>query len=251
MTMEKINTEGLSITVSTKTTAFLDELLGSGYAGNIHSFTIVGSALTPDFDEKSSNINSVVVLKEMDLSFIEFLAPLGKRFKKKGIGAPLIMTPDYIKGSLDVFPIELLDFKLIHKTVYGDDLFSDLEIERSHLRLQCEREIKTKLIWLRQGYLSSLGDRKLLSERLSDSIPGYISLFRAIILLLGKEPPVKRHDVVVTLQELTKIETGIFEKMLLLRRKQVTLSSEELTAAFEQYYRGTEKIATIIDELTL
>ncbi|MFQ5330464.1 MAG: hypothetical protein ACE5D4_10860 [Thermodesulfobacteriota bacterium] len=251
ITMKKISTEGLSPTVSTKATAFLDELLGSGYADNIHSFTIVGSALAGDFDEKASNIDSVIVLKEMDLRFIEFLAPLGKRFRKKGIGAPLIMTPDYITTSLDVFPIEFLNFKLIHTTVYGDDLFDSLDLEKRHLRLQCERDVKAKLIWLRQGYISSLGDRKLLSERLADSITGYIPLFRAIIFLLGKEPPFTKHDVVKTLQELTRIETGIFERILLLRHKKVTLSSEELTASFEQYYRGTEKIATIIDELTL
>ena len=74
--MENINTEGLSLTVSTKTTAFLDELLGSGYAGNIHSFTIVGSALTPDFDEKASVINSVepnsAITEPLGMAFINF-----------------------------------------------------------------------------------------------------------------------------------------------------------------------------------
>ena len=249
--MEKINVVGLTQNIASKVTPFLEEILGSGHANNLHSFHIVGSALTPDFDEKASDINSVVLLKEMDLGFVEFLAPLGKTYKKRGIGAPLIMTPPYIQSSLDVFPIELLDFKLIHKTVYGEDLFSDLEIERHHLRLQCEREIKTKLIWLRQGYISSLGDKKLLSERLAESITGYIPLFRAIISLLGKEPPVKRHDVILTIQEITGIETGIFEKILILKRKQTSLSIDELMTSFEFYYKATERIAKIIDELTV
>jgi hypothetical protein len=247
--MEQIVTEGLSQNIASKITVFLEEILRSGHASNLHSFHIVGSALTPDFDEKVSDINSVIVFKEMDLSFVEFLAPLGKTYKKKRIGAPLIMTPPYIQSSLDVFPIELLDFKLIHKTLYGEDLFSGLEIEQKHLRLQCEREIKAKLIWLRQGYISSLGDKKLLSERFAESITGYMPLFKAIISLLGKEPPVKRLDVIRTLQEITQIETGIFEKMLLLRRKQISLSRDELITSFEQYYRATERIAKIVDEL--
>lgn len=249
--MKKINLEGLSQNIASKVTPFFEEILRSGHADNLHSFHIVGSAITPDFDEKTSDINSVIVLREMDFGFIEFLAPMGKTYKKKRIGAPLTMTPAYIQSSLDVFPIELFDLKLIHKTVLGEDIFNDLEIERHHLRLQCEREIKTKLIWLRQGYISSLGDKRLLSERLAESITGYMPLFRAIISLLGKEPPVLRHDVILAFQEIAGIETGIFEKMLLLKRKQISLSKDELTTSFEQYYKASEKIAKIIDELTL
>ena len=68
------------------------------------------------------------------------------------------MTPEYIRTSLDVFPVEFLNFKLIHATVFGEDIFESLEINRMDLRRQCERELKVKLVSLRQGYISSLGD---------------------------------------------------------------------------------------------
>ena len=55
-----------------------------GHESNIHSFHIVGSAVIPDYNEKLSDINSVVVLHDMDLKFIEFLAPLGGKYGKKG-----------------------------------------------------------------------------------------------------------------------------------------------------------------------
>jgi hypothetical protein len=237
--------------VTTKIRPFIEEVSGSAHEGNLHSFHIVGSALTLDFDEKNAHINSVIVLKDMDLGFIEYLAPLGKRYKKKGVAAPLIITPAYIDSSLDVFPVEFHDFRLIHKTIFGEDLFVALEIDAAHLRFQCEREIKTKLIGLRQGYISSLGDKKLLSERLSESIPDYMPLFRAILTLLKKNAPVGRLDVIKSLEETTGIETGIFEKLLLLRRKQLSLSKEELMRSFEEYYKATERIAGIIDELTV
>ena len=249
--MEKINLDGLEPGVASKATPFFDALLSGPHVENLHSLHVVGSALTSDFDPKASQVNSVIVLKEMDLAFIEFLAPLGNTYKKKGIGAPLTMTPSYIESSLDVFPIEFLDFKLLHKTVFGPDIMGSQVLETHHLRLQCEREIKTKLIWLRQGYISSLGDKRLISERLSESIVGYMPLFRAVITLLGEEPPLLRRDVISALQRLTGVETGIFEKMRLLRRGELKLSKDELTESFEQYYRATERTAKIIDELTL
>ncbi len=246
--MAELRLDGVREDVASKIAAFAEDIL-RGYDRGVHSFHLVGSAITPDYNEKRSDINSVVVLKEMDLGFLRFVAPLGRKHRKKAIAAPLIMTPEYISKSLDVFPIEFLDFKLIHKTVLGEDIFSELEIQKRHLRIQCERELKSKLIWLRQGYISSMGDKRLLTERLSESITGYMPLFRAIIYLLGYEPPVKRHDVVVMLKDITGIETDIFEKMLLLKRGAITLTSEELDRGFEEYYYATERIGNRIDEL--
>ena len=71
---------------------FQDEILRS-YKNNIHSITITGSALTDDFDPGKSDVNSVFVLDEMDLKFLEILAPLGKKYGRKKIAAPLIMVP--------------------------------------------------------------------------------------------------------------------------------------------------------------
>jgi len=249
--MREMNTEKLSTALSTKIRPFFEEILGSAHVNNLHSFYVVGSALRSDFEEKDSEINSVIVLNDMDLGFVEYLAPLGKVYKKKGVGAPLIMTPAYIDNSLDVFPIEFHEFKLIHETVLGEDLFAVLEIEAIHLRLQCEREVKTKLIGLRQGYISTLGDKKLLSEGLAESITGIIPLFRAVLTLLGRDASGSSLGVIKAFENEINIETGIFEKMLKLRQKQISLSAAELTGSFEEYYKATEKAARRIDELTV
>lgn len=227
---------------------FIEEIL-SGYSENIHSIHIVGSAVTEDFNEKTSDINSIFALKEMDLKFIELIAPLGKRYRKKSIAAPLVMTPEYIKHSLDVFPIEFLDFKLIHETIFGKDILKDIEISRVDLRHQCEREIKSKLIGLRQGYISSEGDRHMLTERFVSSIAGYMPLFRGIIFLMGKERPIRKHEVISELSASTGINTDVFGKILDIKRGKRKLSKDELKTVFEEYYLATEKIGKIIDEL--
>lgn len=227
---------------------FLDEVLDN-YGQKIHSIHLTGTALTDDFDEKGSDVNSIIVLKEMDLKFLELLAPLGKKYGKKRVGAPLIMTPEYINGSLDVFPIEFLNFKLIHMTVYGDDLLENIEIERMDLRHQCERELKSKLIRLRQGYISSQGDKKILTEGFVRSITDYMPLFRGIIVLIGKEPPVVQSEVIAALSDAVNIDTGVFSKLLREKRDKVKLSIEELNTIFEDYYSATEKLGKIIDEI--
>jgi len=246
--MNDLNVMGLNPAVAEKIIPMAEDMLRE-HASNIHSFHIVGSAVISDYNEKLSDINSVVVLKKMDLQFIMFLAPLGKKYGKKKIAAPLVMTPEYIDRSLDAFPIEFLDFKRLHKTVYGHDLLKDLQITTPNLRLQCEREIKTKLIGLRQGYISSLGKKKLIAAELVRSFTGSMALFRAMITLLGKEPPVPRAEVIRMLGSATGIDIGIFEKLLMLKADLLNPSEQELASFFERYYNALEATGKIIDDL--
>lgn len=246
--MEKEKLEGVAPAVAEKIGPMVEEILTT-YGSSIHSMHIVGSAVAPDYNEKTSDINSVVVLHSMDLKFVEFLAPLGKKYGKRRIAAPLIMTPEYIRRSLDAFPIEFHDFRLIHKTINGQDILSDLQIDRAHLRIQCEREIKTKLIGLRQGYISSLGKRDLLTSVLISSFTGCMALFRAIIVLLDREPPIRRAEVVSVFGDSTRIDTAPFTRMLELKTGRGKLSKEELLPLFELYYMALEATGKIIDEL--
>ncbi|MCG6974284.1 MAG: hypothetical protein LJE66_14165 [Desulfobacterales bacterium] len=225
---------------------FQDEILKS-HKDNIHSITITGSSLTDDFDHKRSDVNSVLVLNKMDLGFLEVLASLGKRYGKKGISAPLIMTPEYIMHSLDVFPVEFLNIKLLHETLFGEDLFQNLEIDRKDLRIQCERELKVRLIGLRQGYIASMGDAKILSDLFVNTISGYIPLFRGMILILGKEPPLKNEDVLQVLENVSGVDTQVFKTVLKQNRQKTKMAISHLNVIFKDYYAAVEKLGDITD----
>ncbi|MBN2244109.1 MAG: hypothetical protein JW793_15595 [Acidobacteria bacterium] len=246
--MPDLTFDGVKPAAAGKIQPFLQEML-AGYPDTIHSLHITGTAVTDDYDERVSDVNSIVVLEKMDMQFLEFLAPLGKKYGKKKVAAPLIMTPAYIASSLDVFPIEFLNFKRVHSTVYGEDILGNLEIKRMDLRNQCERELKTKLIWLRQGYLSAQGDRKLLTEGFVRSITGYIPLFRGLIALGGEEPPVPQYEVIQALGRVAGVSTDVFSRILREKHEKAKMTAEELHTIFEEYYAATEKLGAIVDEI--
>ena len=243
-----MNDLNLNTDISARYKPFLDKVLTNQH-GTIHSVHIVGSALTQDYNPKKSDINSVVVLQEMDLKFLELLAPLGKTYGKKGVAAPLIMTPAYINASLDVFPVEFLNIKLLHHTVFGEDIFQDLEIKNTDLRHQCEREIKVKLISLRQGFISAAGDKKILGRGFIDSIAGYMPLFKGIIELLGNNPPRNNGDILSVLEETTGVSTEVFKLVLKHKRLDTIPSNDQLNTVFEDYYSALEKLGEITDAL--
>jgi len=227
---------------------FLEVLL-ENHQDKLHSVYIIGSALTRDYDPKKSDINSTIVLHDMDLKFLELLAPLGKKYGKKGIAAPLFMTPAYIDKSRDVFPIEFLNIKLLHLTVFGQDIFKDLDIDRSYLRHQCERELKVKLIGLRQGYISAAGDQKILASGFAGSIAGYMPLFKAIIVLLGRDTPQNNQEILSALTEITGVRTDAFKQVLALKYRQSRPTIEKLNIVFEDYYEIIEQLGEMIDAL--
>jgi hypothetical protein len=241
-----MNDISLSTDISAHYQPFLDKIL-EHQQDLIHSIHIVGSALTEDYLPRKSDINSVVVLEYMNLNFIEFLAPLGKQYGKKRIAAPLIMTPDYIEASRDVFPIEFFNIQRLHYTIFGEDVFQDLDIKKSDLRRQCEQELKIKLMGLRQGLIAAAGNKRLLNRGFADSFSGYMPLFKSVIFLLGQEPPNNYNDILSVLEDVSGVDTNVFREVLNQKQKNSLRSIEQLNIVFEEYYAALEKLGEIID----
>jgi hypothetical protein len=217
----------------------------------LHALYVVGSVLTPDYNPVCSDINSVIVVREKEPPFLDFLIGLGKIFREKRVAPPLVMTTDYIERSLDVFPMEFFNFREIHHTLYGEDHLKGLLIDDRFLRLQCEREIKAKLLWLGQVYLETLGDQGALSQKLTGSVTGYFSLFRAILHLAGHKIPLACNEVVVGLQQVLDLDGDIFLRLHRMKTEDRQLmEKDELCSFFSRYYRATEKIADYVDTLS-
>lgn len=246
----QLRLERVAPAVRAKAEPFLTEC--ATVAGDrLHSLYIVGSAATPDWREEHSDVNVLLMLREMDLAVVEALAPLGKRYGKKRIAPPLLMDPEYLRTSLDVFPMEFHELKLIHETVLGEDLLAGIPINPADLRQQCEREVKSRLLGLRQGYLTSLGEPERLKENLVRILAGYLALFRSLILLLGKEPPRGRKETVAMLAAAAGLDTRIFGEILEVKEERAKPSPADLRALFERCYHATERLGRIVDELSI
>jgi hypothetical protein len=227
---------------------FINEIL-SDTGDLIHSIYIIGSSLTADFNPGQSDINSIFVVNRADLTFIKKLAPLGKKYGKKKIAAPLIMTPEYIKNSLDVFPIEFLNIKLLHYCLHGDDLFNNIEINASDLRHQCERELKVKLLGLQQGYITAAGDTAVLRDKFFHSFSGYIPLFKGILFLLGNNPPVHNEAVLSEIEKASGLNMEVFRFVMKSKKERTKLGDDKLNSIFDQYHEAIKKMGDIVNEI--
>lgn len=214
---------------------------------DIVSMYVIGSAVTKDFHPKHSDINTLIIVKTVKISFFDFIALMGKRYGKKGVRAPFIMTPDYINRSLEVFPLEFLEMKLINRLVYGEDILSAINIEKADIRLQCERELKGKLQTLCHGYIKTLGDRKALAELLTGSLSGFFPVLRGILFLYGKEIPKEKLNVLTALERYCNRNILVFKRLLEIRNTGAYPTLVELKELFNGLYLELDILAKEVD----
>ncbi len=225
------------------------EKLASELAENLQSMTVVGSSLTADFRPGQSDINTVLVLERQTLSALNSIASLAKPMRKKRISPPLLMTEPYIKQSLDVFGVEFLDFQLTHQTILGDDPFEKLTFDKKDVRLQCERELKAMLIRLRQGYIASAANKKLVRDVLISTAKGLAPFLRAMLWLKDIERPAQAVPTFSKASEQFSISLEPLEAARNWQDQNVRLSDVEMENAFESVYTTVEKLALIVDKL--
>ena len=227
---------------------FTEKLL-SALGDNLKSVTIVGSSLTNDFVPGQSDINSVLVLDKQTLAPLNAIASLAKPMSRKKISAPLLMTHSYIERSRDVFGVEFLDLQLNHQTILGEDPFTSLTFSKKDVRLQCERELKATLIRLRQGYIASAANRKIVRDILISTANAMAPLLRAMLWLkdidrdAGTESTLSKAAAEFSVNMDSLIAAGRW------RHEKMRLSETEMENTFESVYSTIDQLADIVDKL--
>ena len=211
---------------------------------NLLGLSAFGGWLETDPFFENTPARSVAVLKRVDLKMLDRLASSGAKFGKSNISAPLMMTPEYIKSSCDVFPLELLEIQQLHTPIVGEDHFAELTFAQGDVRLQCEREFKGELIQLRQGLLAAAGRHKLLPELCRACAARIVRMLRGVLLLGGVSPAPK------LTREIVKQAAETTDRPLDTLARIVATPSEIDFDAFERFYTEVDGLTSYVDGLT-
>lgn len=170
---------------------------------NLVSLALYGSVLEPGFGEHGA-ATSVMVVERVDLKDLRRLGEQGARLGRRGIAAPLAVTPEFIAASQDSFPLELMEIQQNHATLVGRDCFGELDLKAEHVRLQCEREFRRIAMRMRQGLLASGGREKLLSDLETDVGAHLVRTLRGILWLHGAKTYLPADEVMKRCEESTR-----------------------------------------------
>ncbi len=219
------------------------------YGDELIAVILYGSGAAGTYVPKKSDINFLIVLSQTGIEKLSRCFPLLEKWRPRGVAVPLIVTQEYIKSSLDSFPIEFFNMQRHHQVIYGEDVLRNLHIPKENLRLELEEQIKGKLLHLRSAFLATLGRKRQLYQLIRISLPTFSSLFPALLALKDLPAPTKREDIFTATAETFGLDYGLFQQLFDIANKKIKLSAEELTKLVESYIMEIRKLAFIIDEL--
>jgi len=174
------------------------------------SVILYGSFLKEKSDRKTSDVNLVVLVKNIELDKILRSRKIVRTFHHRIRLMPLFLSTDFFHSSLDSFAIEWKDIKANYRILYGQDLVKETEIKNEDIRLQLEREVKQNIVRFQQGLLFGWHLPTLISR----SAKSLRVLHRSAQALIGGE-------------KLSHLEAGHFKKIEDLQKKRFGFNRKE------------------------
>jgi hypothetical protein len=229
-------------------TGFANKLLDS-LDDNVRAILVYGSAAGVNYNPGISNINVAVIVKNLDFSVLKQSLELIKWGHKHKIATPLFFTKDYILSALDVFPIEFTDIKELHKVIFGEDIFKDLDIPVKDVRLLCEQQVKGKLLHLRQAYLDIGSNPPVLKKFLLSTLTDLFPVFRQLIILKGQKPVEQKEEMFGQLANIFSLDQGPFLAVYHDKNKKTLIPSNQVEAHLQNFLNQLESLSRHMDSL--
>ena len=222
------------------------------FESQLVSILVYGSAASSAYRPKKSDINFLVVLTEEGMKKLAGVQKFLKKWKKQHIAMPLIVTENYISESLDSFSIEFLNMKASYTLVMGKDVFSALEFDKKDVRLQCERELKGKLLHLREAFLMTLGNAKTMKQLIGRSVTTFTAIFNGLLFIKGQPIPTsKQETVIATCKKFDEIDEALFSELLKIRSGEYKPGKQELKEKIELYIQQIQALSQSVDQMKL
>lgn len=220
--------------------------LSKALGPRLTSVVLYGPEAHGDAYREVSQLNLMVVLADLEP---DTLRPLGDPvhwWLGKGQPWPRLFSMELIRDSLDVYPIEFLDISRHHRVLHGSDPLPTVVADRVHLRIQCERELREKLMRLREGYVECRGAARPLRRLLAASYPSFAAIWRGCLHLLGAAVPLHDAEVAEALCRPLELDLAPFAEVARIAAGTSTADPDE---TYTRYYRQLTEMVARVDRL--
>lgn len=227
--------------------AALQELvdrLVKAHSTSLISVVLYGSAANGDHQEGFSDVNILCVLSQVMPRELAASEKIFRWWREQGNPEPLLLSEHEVATSTDCFAIEFHDMQRRHKILHGKDVITSLVVDNSFYRAQVERELRAKLLRLRQKSSGVLSETTALSRLLIDSVSTFCVLFRHALILSGVEADIQKRAILEQARQTFGIDATPFSKLLDVREKKIKAKELDAEPLLGSYLK---QIGTVID----
>jgi hypothetical protein len=216
------------------------------FGENLISVIMYGSAVTHEFKPGVSDINMAIILADTSMAHIGRCTLIQSKWSRCAVATPFFISKEFIVSSKDTYPVEFLDMKSNYRILYGDDLLAGIEINREHLRMQCERELKGVALHLRRAFVESQGRPKVIASVLEISIRRLLPVFKALLVLAGKNIPGTKSDIIASIEDQHNLGISVLSDIFHAGEKKLKYRSSEMYA---DYVKVVDLLVSKVDLL--
>ena len=221
----------------------LEEALGK----TLRAVVLYGPAARGEVANGHNELHILVVLSDLGLSSLAKAGEPLARWVKRGLPMPRLFSPTTLAEAADVFPIELGDIAERHVLLHGEDPLPAMpSLDGEHLRLQCERELREKMMRLEEAYALSRARGDDLRKLVATSFPAFAMIFRGCIRLHGDPVPEGALAAAEAFCKIAGIDAEPFRAAARARQEKGALAD----ADFARYHGALERAVEAIDKFT-
>ncbi len=217
----------------------------------LRAVLLAGEAAGPEYRPRVTPLSVVVVLAEISADSLRRMRPRVAAWRRLRIPVPVLMEAASIDRSLDVFPLELLELRDRHQTLYGRaDAIEGVEVALPYLRLELEEQLRGKRMHLLSAYLEAGSSPRRLRRLLLDSLPGFVIALRGLLRLRGGPTlprPADPEELIGAVERVIGVALPSLRRVDRVRRRREPLSRAELEPLFDGYLADVSRLGELVD----
>lgn len=193
--------------------------------------------------------NLVVVLEDDSLIQVVKGYPVVREINRKRINPPLIISPHYIEHSLDSFPLEFLNIKTDYYNLYDkEDVFKELRFEKSYIRLEMERELKSKELLIKMNVLDYYGNTKALKQLIKVSFSDIEPVLKGLLFLLDQGIPQTRKELIYKADQETEFDISSLLTAADYVAGAIDFPKDRLKPFFDKYTQQLQMLSDYVEQ---
>ncbi len=216
---------------------------------DVSAIILYGSLARGDYLEGRSNVNILMVFEHLTLDIMKCCTALHRGWSRERIVTPLMFTVKELSQFFETFPLEFFEIRDQHLLLAGIDPFPELHFRSQNLRKECEREIRSNLLRVRQQFVESQGNPEGIHALLPISLTTLIPCLRGLYRLLGQSPQGTPDVILGRMPTVLDLDPGAFHEIWLLKRGQSTPGKHDFPNLLDRYLGALSALIEKVDAL--
>jgi hypothetical protein len=130
------------------------------------------------------SVHSCALVQDLTFRDLSACLPLTESWYHRGTSVPLLLSPEELRRTVDIFPLEYATMMADYAVVRGRDPFAGVSIPVEDIRRAVEGLAKSHLIHLREAFLESHGE----TVRIANLIAASAAPLRALLTYIARLP---------------------------------------------------------------